>query len=188
MDYLWTPWRYAYFTNASSDQQRRGVPEKLAAWPGDLGCIFCNLLAATEYAIAHGKTAEEAERASRILLRTGDAFVCLNTFPYTSGHLMILPRVHQSSLAALSSQAAFAMTELAQRAETVLREVYSPDGLNLGLNLGQAAGAGVAAHIHLHVLPRWMGDANFMTVVGETRVLPELLEATWERLRPGFQQ
>jgi ATP adenylyltransferase len=188
MDYLWTPWRYAYFTNAGSDQQRRGVPEELAAWPGDLGCIFCNLLAATEYAIAHGKAAEEAERASRILLRTGDAFVCLNTFPYTSGHLMILPRTHQSSLAALSPQAAFAMTELAQRAETVLREVYSPDGLNLGLNLGQAAGAGVAAHLHLHALPRWMGDANFMTVVGETRVLPELLESTWERLRPGFQR
>ncbi len=188
MDYLWTPWRYAYFTNAESDQRRRGVPKELAAWPGDLGCIFCNLLAATEYAIAHGKPAEEAERASHILLRAEHAFVCLNMFPYTSGHLMILPRVHQSSLAALDSQTAFKMTTLAQRAESVLREVYSPDGLNLGLNLGQAAGAGVAAHVHLHVLPRWMGDANFMTVLGETRVLPEMLETTWERLRPGFQR
>jgi ATP adenylyltransferase len=187
MDYLWTPWRYAYYANAESDPGRRGVPKQLAAWPGDLGCLFCNLLAATEYAVAQGTPAEEAERAAHILLRTADVFVCLNTFPYTSGHLLILPRAHQSSLAALPSAAAFAMTTLAQRAETVLRGVYSPDGLNLGLNLGQAAGAGVAAHVHLHVLPRWMGDANFMTVVGETRVIPETLETTWERLRPGFQ-
>jgi ATP adenylyltransferase len=188
MDYLWTPWRYAYFTDAENGQGRKGVPKELAAWPGDLDCIFCNLLAATEYAIAHGKLGEEAERASRILLRTEHAFVCLNTFPYTSGHLMILPRVHRDSLAALDSATALKLTMLAQRAETVLREVYSPNGLNIGLNLGQAAGAGVAAHLHLHVLPRWMGDANFMTVVGETRVLPEELGTTWERLRPGFQR
>jgi ATP adenylyltransferase len=186
MDTLWTPWRYAYFTDSETRQGRQGVPLALAAWPGDLGCIFCNLLAATEYAIAHGQLAEEAERASRIVLRTERAFVCLNTFPYTSGHLMILPRAHQDSLAALDPATALELTMLAQRAETALREVYSPNGLNMGLNLGQAAGAGVAAHLHLHVLPRWIGDANFMTVVGETRVLPEELDTTWKRLRPAF--
>jgi ATP adenylyltransferase len=187
MDHLWTPWRYAYLTDAASPG-RKGVPEELAAWPGDLGCVFCNLLAATDYAVEHGTPPEVAERFAGIVLRANYNFICLNKFPYTSGHLMILPYVHEGSLAALEPAAAQEMTALAQRAESVITQVYSPDGLNLGMNLGQAAGAGVAGHLHLHVLPRWLGDANFMTAVAETRVLPETLEISWERLRAGFQQ
>ena len=172
----------------SSDQGRRGVPKELAAWPGDLGCIFLQPFSGDRICHRSRQSREEAERAAHILLRTGHAFVCLNAFPYTSGHLMILPRVHQSSLAALSSPAAFAMTTAGPTGgDRAARGVFARR-LEHGINLGQAAGAGVAAHIHLHVLPRWMGDANFMTVVGETRVLPETLETTWERLRPGFQR
>jgi ATP adenylyltransferase len=99
---------------------------------------------------------------------------------------MILPYRHESSLAELEAGVAQEVMTLAQRAEIILREVYSPGGLNMGLNLGQAAGAGVAGHLHLHVLPRWVGDSNFMTVIGETRVIPETLETTWKRLRPAF--
>jgi ATP adenylyltransferase len=187
MDHLWTPWRYAYLADAASPR-RKGVPDELAAWPGDLGCVFCNLLAATDYAVSHGKPVDEAERASGILLRAEHNFICLNKFPYTSGHLMILPYVHEGSLAALDPAAAQELIALAQRAETAITQVYSPDGLNLGMNLGEAAGAGIAGHLHLHVLPRWMGDANFMTAIAETRVLPETLEVTWERLRAGLRQ
>jgi ATP adenylyltransferase len=185
VDHLWTPWRYAYLANAAS-RVRKGVPEELAAWPGDLGCVFCNLLAAANYAVEHGTSPEEADRAAGIVLRATHTFVCLNKFPYTSGHLMILPYAHQGSLAALASETAQEMMTLAQRAAAVLEQVYSTDGLNLGMNLGHAAGAGVAEHLHLHVLPRWTGDVNFMTAVAETRVLPETLETTWERLRAAF--
>ena len=99
---------------------------------------------------------------------------------------MIVPFAHQDSLAGLDGPTAQEIMTLAQRTEAVLRQVYTPDGINLGLNLGKAAGAGVAGHLHMHVLPRWLGDSNFMTVIAETRVLPETLEATWERLREGF--
>jgi ATP adenylyltransferase len=185
MDRLWTPWRYEYLANADVTR-RDGVPAALAAWPGDLGCVFCNLLAATQYAVEHGMAAEEADRAAGIVFRSQHTFVCLNSFPYTSGHIMILPYRHESSLAELEAGVAQEVMTLAQRAEIILREVYSPGGLNMGLNLGQAAGAGVAGHLHLHVLPRWVGDSNFMTVIGETRVIPETLETTWKRLRPAF--
>lgn len=185
MDYLWTPWRFAYLADAATPR-RKGIPEELAAWPGDEGCVFCNLLAAADYAIAHGQPEHDADRAAGIVLRAKHTFLCLNRFPYTSGHLMILPYAHGGSLAALPDPAAEEMMRLAQRAEAVLQRVYSPDGLNLGMNLGQAAGAGVAGHLHLHVLPRWLGDANFMTAIAETRVLPETLETTWQRLRDGF--
>src|ERR1700677_1255965 len=178
MDHLWTPWRYAYLANAP-ESQRRGVPEELAAWPGNLGCVFCNLLAATAYAIEHGTPAEQAERAAGIVLRAAHTFICLNKFPYTSGHMMILPYAHEASFASLDRETAFEIAALAQQAELVLNSVYSPDGLNLGMNLGAAAGAGIAGHLHLHVLPRWTGDANFMTAIAETRVLPETLETTW---------
>ena len=187
MDHLWTPWRYAYLTNAT-EPRRKGVPEELVAWPGDLGCVFCNLLAATAYAVEHGMPVDQAEKAAGIVLRARHNFICLNRFPYTSGHIMILPYAHQASFAGLDQETASEMTSLAQRSETVLNGVYSPGGFNLGMNLGEAAGAGVAGHLHLHVLPRWTGDANFMTAVAETRVLPETLETTWERLRGAFQK
>ena len=185
MDQLWTPWRYAYVTK-KVEGARRGVPEALAAWPGDFGCVFCNLLASTEYAIEHGMSREEAEKASGILERRGRTFLMLNAFPYNSGHLMILPYRHEATLAGLPEEEALDLMIAARRAERALRSVYRPDGLNLGLNLGESAGAGIAEHLHLHAVPRWAGDTNFMTVVGETRVLPELLVESWRRLRAAL--
>jgi ATP adenylyltransferase len=188
MDYLWTPWRYQYITGTGPEGKptRKGVPPALEAWPGDLGCVFCNLIASTTYAIDHGIPQADAERAALILYRAEHVFVCLNRFPYNSGHLMVLPYDHQSSLAALPATTAHALIDHAQRAERALRHVYTPDGLNLGMNLGVSAGAGVAAHLHLHALPRWTGDTSFMTVTAETRTLPEPLEQTWHRLREAF--
>jgi ATP adenylyltransferase len=189
MDYLWTPWRYAYLVDAdpaAPKGARKGVPQALAAWPGDCDCVFCNLIAATRYAIEQGGSAVEAERAAYIVLQAEHSFVCLNAFPYSSGHVMIVPYAHQETLAALERDAALEIMMLAQRTDAVLREVYTPQGINMGINLGQAAGAGIAAHLHMHALPRWLGDSNFMTVIGETRVLPETLDTTWQRLREGF--
>lgn len=185
MDFLWTPWRYAYVTEADR-QRRQGIPQELSAWPGDTGCVFCNMIAAVDFAVEHGMAPEPAERAAGILLRTGQNFVCLNRFPYTSGHIMIVPCQHQSSLAALPAETAREMMDLAQRSERMLASVYHPDGFNFGLNLGTSAGAGIAGHLHLHALPRWTGDTNFLTTVGETRLLPEDLSVTWERLRVAF--
>ena len=189
MDYLWTPWRYAYLVDADPNAPkgaRKGVPTELAAWPGDCHCVFCNLIAATRFAIDQGMTPAEAEKAAHIVLQAEHSFICLNAYPYSSGHVMIVPYAHQESLAALAPAAAMEMMMLAQRTDAVLRQVYAPQGINMGLNLGQAAGAGIAAHLHLHALPRWLGDSNFMTVIGETRVLPEALETTWDRLRAGY--
>jgi ATP adenylyltransferase len=183
MDRLWTPWRYSYVTGHRKQGERKGVPEALAARPEDRGCVFCNMIGALDWAIANGMPSEEAERATYLLERGESCFLVLNGFPYNSGHLLIVPYQHEAGLAALPLATAQEMMRLARRAEQALREVYQPQGLNLGLNLGESAGAGVAAHIHLHALPRWNGDTNFMTVVAETRVLPEMLEQSWERLR-----
>lgn len=185
MDYLWTPWRYAYVTEADR-QQRQGIPPELDAYPGDSGCVFCNMIAAVDYAIAHGMDSAAAERAALVVARAEHNYICVNRYPYTSGHIMVVPFEHQPSLADLSAPAAAEMMDLSRRAERVLAAVYHPDGFNFGLNLGKAAGAGVAGHLHLHALPRWLGDTNFITVTGETRVLPEDLTVTWERLRAAF--
>jgi ATP adenylyltransferase len=185
MDYLWTPWRYAYLVDADPEG-RKGVPQALAAWSGDCDCVFCNLIAATRFAVEQGGSPVDADRAANIVLRAEHSFVVLNAYPYSPGHVMIVPYVHQESLAALPRGTAFEMMTLAQRTDAVLRQAYGPDGINMGLNLGKAAGAGVAGHLHMHAVPRWLGDSNFMTVIAETRVLPETLETTWERLREGF--
>jgi ATP adenylyltransferase len=181
MDHLWTPWRYAYVSAADS-AERQGVPRALAEWPGEEHCVFCNLIAAVQYAEEHGTTAEDAERAAGIIFRAEHNFLCLNAYPYTSGHVMIVPYLHGSSLAALDTSVTHEMVDIAQKTEALLDELYSPHGMNFGLNLGKAAGAGIAGHLHLHALPRWTGDTNFMTTVGETRVLPEALEITWQRM------
>jgi ATP adenylyltransferase len=189
MDYLWTPWRYAYLVDAdpaAPKGARKGVPQELADWPGDCDCVFCNLIGATQYAIEQGRSAVDAERAAYIVLRAKHSFICLNAFPYSSGHVMIVPYAHQETLMGLDRAAALEIMDLAQRTDAVLRHVYTPHGINMGMNLGQAAGAGIAPHLHMHALPRWFGDANFMTVIGETRVLPETLDITWQRLREGF--
>jgi ATP adenylyltransferase len=185
MDQLWTPWRYAYVTDKAQGA-RRGVPEALAAWPGDRGCVLCNLLASTDYAIEHGMSREAAEKASGILERGRRSFLVLNAFPYNNGHLMIVPYRHEATLAGLPEEDALELMVAARRVERALRAVYRPDGLNMGLNLGESAGAGIADHLHVHAVPRWAGDTNFMTVVGETRVLPELLAESWRRLRAAL--
>ncbi len=115
-------------------------------------------------------------------------FVILNRYPYTSGHLMIVPYNHVSKLTSVSAAGASEMMELARRAEQVLEAVYHPEGLNMGMNFGSAAGAGIAQHIHLHMLPRWSGDANFMTTVANTRIIPEALDDTYEKLSRAFAE
>lgn len=158
MDYLWSPWRYRYLTGARTDQ----------------GCIFC------------GMAAESDDERNLIVHRGIHNFVVLNRFPYTSGHLMVAPFTHSSQLNGIDPAAATEMMQLVRAAEGHLRSIYRPGGLNIGMNLGESAGAGIAGHIHMHVLPRWTGDSNFMTTIGETRILPEELVVTWQRLSSAF--
>jgi ATP adenylyltransferase len=186
MDHLWTPWRYAYVTGADRDRPKLGVPEALAAWPGDTHCVFCNMIAAADYAVANGMAPDEAEASIYLLERGRSCYLVLNTFPYNSGHLMVVPYRHEHSLAALPLDEADEMLRMARRTERVLRAVYEPHGMNFGLNLGKAAGAGVAEHLHLHAVPRWSGDTSFMSVLAETRVLPEMLDESWRRLRAAL--
>lgn len=183
---LWTPWRNAYVTGDRGGQ-RAGVPEALAAWPGDHGCVFCNQIAAVDYVVAHGTAQAEAEAAVWLLERGAHGYLVLNAFPYNSGHVLAVPYLHQDSLAGLPLAAAADLLRLARRAERAIRSVYRPHGLNLGLNLGEAAGAGIAEHLHLHAVPRWSGDNNFLAVLAETRTLPEMLEDSWRRLREALQ-
>jgi ATP adenylyltransferase len=185
MDLLWSPWRYSYVTSAD-EGARLGVAPKLASWPGDLGCVFCNMIASVDYAIEHGMSRDEAEAAAGLVLRGRTCFICLNAFPYTSGHVMVMPYAHLDRLAALPVETAHELMDLTRQTEQVLERLYRPQGINIGMNLGQAAGAGVKDHLHMHALPRWIGDTNFMTAVAETRVLPEDLSITWKRMRVAF--
>ena len=137
------------------------------------GCVFCD--------------APRSSVQQALVVHEGRlAYVILNLYPYNSGHLMVVPHRHVASLAALSAEEIQEVGLLTQRAELALSGAYQPHGLNVGVNLGKAAGAGIVEHLHVHVVPRWTGDANFMTVVGETRVLPEELAATAAKLRPIF--
>ena len=141
MDRLWTPWRYNYISG-EKPQARKGVPEALEGWPGeDADCVFCNLIRSVEWGVG-ALGVEAAERAGHVLARLEHCFVCLNAFPYASGHLLIVPLLHTDSLAKLPWDSAGELVRVMQRCETALREVYKPDGINLGMNLGQAAGAG----------------------------------------------
>ncbi len=158
MDRLWTPWRFDYIRTADQDPR----------------CVFCRLLE------------EPADDANFLLFRGHAAYVILNRFPYTSGHLLIVPNRHIASLGESRPEELHEIIGLARRCEDALRREYRPEGFNMGFNLGRAAGAGVAHHLHMHVLPRWSGDSNFVSVVGETRVLPEELPATHRRLKPYF--
>jgi ATP adenylyltransferase len=130
--------------------------------------------------------ADTHDEANLIVHRATHNFVILNKFPYTSGHLMVVPYAHAAELSAITDAAATEMMSLVRQAEQHIRTLYRPGGLNIGMNIGSSAGAGIAGHIHMHVLPRWSGDANFMTTIGETRVLPEALEETWLRLSAAF--
>ena len=158
MDYLWTPWRYQYITAPDAPD----------------GCVFC-------------RAAESADdRENLVVHRARRNFIILNRFPYTNGHVLIVPFEHVPSLEEVAEETLIEMTLLARQTERHLRSIYRPDGMNIGMNLGKSAGAGIVGHIHLHMLPRWTGDTNFMTVTGETRVLPEELKVTWEKLRAAF--
>jgi ATP adenylyltransferase len=159
MDYLWTPWRYQYISGTDKPS----------------GCIFCEL----------PKLGDDAK--ARIVHRGQLCYIVLNTYPYTSGHVMIVPFQHLDELQKLPAPATHEMIDLAQTMERVLRKLYLPDGINLGMNIGKAAGAGVAGHIHMHVLPRWIADANFASVIGETRILPESLETSYSRIREELE-
>jgi ATP adenylyltransferase len=186
MDRLFTPWRYAYIAAKDEGMLKKGVPEILAGWSGDHGCVFCNMLAAVDYAIKYDMDRDEAEESIGLLERGKTGFLVLNSFPYSSGHLMAVPYQHEASLAALPMETAVELMSMMRRAERALRKVYQPEGLNMGLNLGESAGAGVAHHLHIHALPRWSGDTNFMTVVAETRILPEILADSWRKLRAAL--
>ena len=186
MDHLWTPWRYAYMTGADSARPKLGVPEVLAGWPGEKHCVFCNMIAAVDYAIEKGMPRDEAEAAIYLLERGKSCFLVLNVFPYNSGHLMVVPYRHEQSLAGLPLEEADELLRMTRRAERVLQAVYQPHGQNIGLNLGKAAGAGVAEHLHLHAVPRWLGDNNYMSVLAETRILPEMLDESWRRIRAAL--
>lgn len=131
----------------------------------------------------HSETADEQ---NLVVHRAAHNFVVLNKYPYTSGHLMVVPYAHASELSAITDAAATEMMELARLSEKHIRAIYRPEGLNIGMNIGASAGAGIAGHIHMHVLPRWHADANFMTTVSETRVIPETLDVTWLKLSAAF--
>jgi ATP adenylyltransferase len=157
MKNLWSPWRMRYITEFKKN-----------------GCVFCAAL----------KLEDGIENL--ILYRGGKAFVILNAFPYTSGHLMVLPYQHVPDLSDLDVATRSEMMELVTKTSQVLRAIYSPEGFNIGINMGEAAGAGIEEHIHIHIVPRWVGDTNFMTAVGQTRVLPEALEETYRRVKNAW--
>lgn len=157
MERLWSPWRLKYVSST-------GQP---------CACVFCE--------------AQEHRGSDSLVVHRGTTtFVVLNLFPYNSGHLLIVPNRHIATLASASRDELCEMMDLTRVAEQALTDVYAPQGLNVGMNLGRSAGAGIADHMHIHVVPRWNGDTNFMTVVGEVRVLPEDLTQAVERLRPAF--
>jgi ATP adenylyltransferase len=159
MDYLWTPWRYAYVSTA----------EKA------VGCVFCDAAAGTD------------DRKNLIAYRGKHCFIILNAYPYTPGHVMIVPYAHLDELRKVPPDAANEMMQLSQKTESALRTLYHPDGINLGMNIGKAAGAGIAGHLHMHELPRWVADTNFVSVIAETRILPETLDDTWKKMHDALR-
>jgi ATP adenylyltransferase len=161
MEHLWTPWRSTYM-KASRDPTR---------------CIFCDALASSH-----------EDEKNLVVYRGQQNFIILNRYPYTSGHLMIAPYAHVSRLHDATQETLHESANLTRLAETVIEQAYHPDGLNLGMNLGRAAGAGIADHIHMHMLPRWNGDSNFMSSVAETRIIPESLTETYSKLKRGFEE
>ncbi len=184
METLWSPWRMAYISGtpaldsggetvgrAGARQEPADTASTAAVEP--VGCIFCTKPAAGP---AH-------DRANLLLWRGEHAFVILNLYPYNSAHLMVVPYRHLHDVTRLTAAEGAEIMALFQRMVGVLTEEYGPQGFNAGMNLGEVAGAGIADHLHLHVVPRWAGDTNFMPVVGRTKVLPEALEQTYDRLR-----
>ena len=160
MNHLWSPWRMSYIQDHQTEN----------------GCVFC-----------HAQSIEDGLE-NQIVHRGVNAYVILNRYPYTSGHLMVLPFEHQPNLDDLSLETRNEIMELVSTGMQVLREVYGAQGFNLGANLGVAAGAGIPKHFHFHIVPRWEGDTNFMTSIGETRVVPEALEKTYQRIVSAWKR
>jgi ATP adenylyltransferase len=158
MNHIWSPWRMEYIENSTKEN----------------GCIFCN-----------AQEKEDGEE-NLIAFRAERAYVILNRYPYTSGHIMVVPLDHKPNLEELDPKTRAEMMELVTRSMTVLRKIYHPEAFNMGANIGEAAGAGIKQHVHIHIVPRWGGDTNFMSTVGGTRVLPEALESTYVRVKRGF--
>ena len=170
MDRLWSPWRLPYILGGGEAR----------------GCVFCDARADADSSAA--KDPSEFNQSSLIVFRGTTCYVILNLYPYNNGHLMVVPNRHIPSLAAATHEELCELIELTRRSEIALIEGYSPHGINMGINLGKPAGAGVLDHVHMHIVPRWSGDTNFMTVVGQTRVLPEELSQTVAKLRPIFHK
>jgi len=160
MKHLWSPWRMKYIEKQDKED----------------GCVFCNA------------QAKEDSAENLIVLRGQRAFVILNLYPYASGHLMVAPYEHKATLEELDARTRAEMMELTSQCMTVLRAEYRPQAFNMGANIGEAAGAGVLDHVHIHIVPRWVGDTNFMSTLGRTRVLPESLEDTYNRVKKIFQK
>jgi ATP adenylyltransferase len=160
MDYLWSPWRYRYVSQAGKVE----------------GCPFCQ----------RAVLDPSHDRENLVVYRGRDNFILLNIYPYTTGHALVIPYAHVANLDQVTPETLMEMMVLVQRLQVALKETYHPEGYNLGMNLGKCAGAGVADHLHLHLLPRWTGDSNFMTVTAETRVQPEDLVTTYDKLAAFF--
>ncbi len=169
MDRLWAPWRLSYVTAAQ-------VPAP--------DCVFCDATAGRP----PSPSGSGAPGDDLVVLRGRAAYVILNLYPYNNGHLMVVPNRHLAALETLTPEEQTELMQLARLSEMALNEAYRPQGINVGINLGKAAGAGIENHLHIHLVPRWSGDTNFMTAVGQTRVLPEDLGATVARLRPIFER
>ena len=165
MDRLWTPWRYQYIKGATSENS------------GETACVFCAL-----------KRDPEEDERNFVLARARHNFIVLNLYPYISGHLLIVPYEHMAELTGVAKETTDELMDLTKLCQAILQDTYRPHGFNLGMNLGRAAGAGVAEHIHLHIMPRWTGDANFMSTIGETRVIPEELTETYRKLHGPLQR
>ena len=159
---IWAPWRLAYVKDASKDIEEE--------------CIFC------------AKPAQDDDEGNLIVHRGERAFVILNLYPYTNGHLMVAPFEHIGRFQEIPAETTAEMNALAQRSMEILEGVYGPEGFNLGINQGRIAGAGVEGHIHLHVVPRWAGDNNYMPVIADTKVMPQSLEESYDALTGGFQE
>jgi ATP adenylyltransferase len=158
LNYLWSPWRMEYIEDENKDNE----------------CVFCNAPGWPDF------------REHLIIHRGELTYLILNRYPYTSGHLMVVPYEHKRSLELLDNQTRAEIMELASKAIQVLRDTYQPQGFNVGINIGAAAGAGIVEHVHLHIVPRWTGDTNFMSSLSHTRVLPETLEDTYQRVLAGW--
>jgi len=158
MKHLWSPWRMKYIQAIKKED----------------GCIFCKIQKMPD------------NKENLIVFRGEASFVVMNRYPYTSGHILVIPYNHKPNLEVLDAETRAEMMEMVTRSMRVLRRKYHPQGFNMGANIGEAAGAGIAPHVHLHIVPRWSGDTNFMSSLGETRVLPEALEETYDRIKEAW--